>query len=258
MRISLVQTDILWENKTQNLERLRSILEKMSKETDLVVLPEMFSTGFTMNSQALAETNKGETIRLLKEWSHNFHIALAGSFIAVEKDKYFNRAFFITPNGEAYYYDKRHLFRMGKEPSAFTAGQAPSPIIIYKGWNICLSVCYDLRFPVWLRNQGNKYDLLLVVASWPEARRYAWETLLAARAIENQCYVCGVNRIGNDGNGIHHSGQSVLLNARGDKLIEFNDNEENIYTFSIDIKELNNFREKFPAWKDADFFSITE
>lgn len=256
MRISLVQTNIIWENKLQNLALLHSKLERLKGKTDLVVLPEMFSTGFTMNSSALAETNEGETIRSLKEWSRTFQVALAGSFIATEKGHYFNRAFFLTPSGEAYYYDKKHLFRMGKEPMAFTAGQAPSPIISYKGWNICLSVCYDLRFPVWLRNQENKYDLLIVVASWPDVRRYAWEILLAARALENQSYVCGVNRIGDDGNGIHHSGQSVLLNARGEKLVEFNDNEENIHTSSIDIEELNKFREKFPAWKDADSFSI--
>ena len=204
MRISILQTDIVWENKQENLRRLREKLETLRGTTEIVVLPETFSTGFSMDTASLAEPTTGETIATLRQWSEEYRLALAGSYIACEtaseggKPSYYNRAFFLTPEGNAYYYDKRHLFRMGHETEHFTPGNR-RPIIRYRGWNILLLVCYDLRFPVWSRNTSNEYDLLIYVANWPIPRRKVWDILLQARALENISYVCGVNRIGKDG-----------------------------------------------------------
>lgn len=257
IRISLIQTDIAWENKPENLRRTEEKLSRLSGLSDLAVLPEMFSTGFSMRSDLLAETIDGPTLSKLKEWSSRYELALAGSFIASVNGKFHNRAFFLTPDGEACFYDKKHLFRMGDEPNHFNAGSRYE-IVRYKGWNIRLAVCYDLRFPVWLRNAGNEYDLLIVVANWPEARRIAWETLLCARAIENQCYVCGVNRVGVDGNGFAHSGQSLLFDAKGNCLAGFDAHEEGVRTVEIDLDALRSFRRKFPVWKDADPFTFDQ
>ncbi|MCD8261667.1 MAG: amidohydrolase [Bacteroides sp.] len=256
MRISLVQTDIIWEDKKANTERILSRLAPLSGETDLAVLPEMFSTGFSMNSSELAESNAGDTITSLQNFTQKSRIALTGSFIAKDKGYYYNRAFFLTPEGDQYYYDKRHLFRMGNERNHFSAGNSPC-ILFYKGWNICLTVCYDLRFPVWCRNLNNRYDLLLVVANWPEARRKVWDILLQARAMENMAYVCGVNRIGTDGYGLQYTGGSVLYSAKGAPLLTFDNNQEAIKTLSLNIRELRGFRKKFPAWKDADPFTLS-
>ena len=189
MRISILQTDIVWENKQENLRRLHEKLETLRGTTEIVVLPETFSTGFSMNTASLAEPTTGETITTLRRWSEEYRLALAGSFIANEtapeggKPSYYNRAFFLTPEGDAYYYDKRHLFRMGHETEHFTSGYQ-RPIIRYRGWNILLLVCYDLRFPVWSRNRNNEYDLLICVANWPVPRRKVWDILLQARALE--------------------------------------------------------------------------
>ncbi|MCD8166432.1 MAG: amidohydrolase [Bacteroides sp.] len=256
MRISLVQTDIIWEDKKGNTEHILSRLAPLSGETDLAVLPEMFSTGFSMNSSELAESNAGDTITSLQNFAQESGIALTGSFIAKDKGHYYNRAFFLTPEGDQYYYDKRHLFRMGNERDHFSTGNTPC-VLSYKGWKICLTVCYDLRFPVWCRNLNNRYDLLLVVANWPEARRKVWDILLQARAMENMAYVCGVNRIGTDGYGLQYTGGSVLHSAKGIPLLTFDNNQEAIKTLSLDMRELREFREKFPAWKDADPFTLS-
>lgn len=255
LRISLIQTDIVWENKQENLSRLEKKIEKLTDATDIAVLPEMFSTGFSMKSEELAETIEGETITVLKQWSKKFNFAITGSFIALEGDTCFNRAFFLTPKGEEYYYDKHHLFRMGDEPNHFQAGNRKL-VFNYLGWNICLMVCYDLRFPAWCRNIQNEYDLFIIVASWPAPRRRAWEILLCARAIENLSYVCGVNRVGTDGHGLKYSGQSALYNAKGEIITEFTDGEEGIHTTKIDLASLRSLREKFPTWKDADRFTF--
>ena len=183
MRISILQTDIVWENKQENLRRLREKLETLRGTTEIVVLPETFSTGFSMDTASLAEPTTGETIATLRQWSEEYRLALAGSYIACEtasegrKPSYYNRAFFLTPEGNTYYYDKRHLFRMGHETEHFTSGNR-RPIIRYRGWNILLLVCYDLRFPVWSRNTSNEYDLLIYVANWPIPRRKVWDILL--------------------------------------------------------------------------------
>ena len=255
LRITIIQTEIIWENKQENLRSLRSKLEKLCGETDLVVLPEMFSTGFSMRSDVLSESITGMTITTLQQWASEFNLAIAGSYIACENTSYFNRAFFITPEGDSVFYDKRHLFRMGGETEAFAAGDKKS-IIHYRGWNICLLVCYDIRFPVWSRNVNNEYDLLIYVANWPAGRRSMWDILLKARAIENACYVCGVNRIGKDAFNIDYNGGSVVVSARGDVIAQVPDNEDHFATAKLNLKNLHLFREKFPTWKDADSFHI--
>jgi len=250
LKISIVQTDIAWENKQENLRMLREKLHALRGTTEIVVLPEMFSTGFTMKSRELAEPVSGITVRILKELAADFQLALCGSFICSERSNYYNRAFFITPEGEEFYYDKRHLFRMGNEAEYFSSGNNKL-IISYRGWNICLLVCYDLRFPV-----NNEYDLLIYVASWPQARRLAWDTLLCARALENMCYVCGVNRIGVDGNKLIYNGGSVVFSAKGEVLASVPDGEEGIETVSLSLISLQQLRDKFPVWKDADAFRL--
>lgn len=258
MRITLLQTDIVWEDKKANLNKLHTFLQQLSGSTDLVVVPEMFSTGFSMNSNTLAEYNNDTTVDLLKTWCAECQLALAGSFIASgESNKKYNRGFFITPDGMAHFYNKRHLFRMGKEPEYFDAGNKHL-LIDYKGFHISLLICYDLRFPVWSRNVNNGYDLLIYVANWPASRRKVWDILLKARALENMSYVCGVNRIGIDGNGLSHNGGSQLISAKGDIIVTVADNTEGYVTTSIDIDSLQHFRDKFPVWKDADQFGLKE
>lgn len=257
LRISIIQTNIIWENKQENLRLFRRKLKALCGTTEIVVLPEMFSTGFSMNSEILAETIEDNTISTLKQWAAEYGLAIAGSYIALgESGQYHNRAFFLTPEGQAHYYDKRHLFRMGQETEHFSAGKNPKQIFSYLGWNIRLLVCYDLRFPVWSRNVGNEYDLLIVVANWPEPRRLAWDTLLRARALENMSYVCGVNRVGTDNNKLTYNGGSVLYSAKGELLATIPDGQEGITTGTLDLLSLQQFREKFPAWKDADLFHL--
>lgn len=254
LRISMIQSDIVWENKQDNLRLLRRKLEALCGTTEIVVLPEMFSTGFSMHCEALAEPIEGETIGTLKQWATQYRLALAGSYIGSQDGKYYNRAFFLTPEGEEHYYDKRHLFRMGNEAEHFAAGEAPKQLIAYRGWNIRLLVCYDLRFPVWSRNVNNEYDLLMYVASWPEPRQLAWDILLRARALENLSYVCGVNRVGTDGNGLAYKGGSIVYSAKGEVLATFPYGQEGIVTATLHLDSLKQFREKFPVWKDADRF----
>ncbi|MDH6355588.1 omega-amidase [Dysgonomonas sp. PH5-45] len=254
MKISLIQTDIVWEDKARNLALTEEKIASLSGKTDLVILPEMFSTGFSMNSHNLAEANDGSTVSALKLWAQKYKVAICGSHIGQSAGKFFNRGFFITPDAE-YYYDKKHLFRMGEEPKHFEAGHSKL-IVNYKDFRICLQICYDLRFPVWSRNVDNEYDLLIYVASWPVPRIHVWDSLLVARAIENMAYVCGVNRIGTDGNGLNYSGGSRLIDAKGKILSSIQDGAEQIETIEISKAELDNFRQKFPVWKDADSFTI--
>lgn len=255
MKVSVLQTNIVWENKKENLKRLRDRLEELRGKTDIAILPEMFSTGFTMRSKELAEPVDGETITTLRLWAKEYKIALAGSYIASEQGQYYNRAFFLTPDGEAFYYDKKHLFRMGNEKEFFSAGDR-KVIIPYHGWNICLLVCYEVRFPVWSRNINNEYDLLIYVANWPVPRRRVWDTLLAARAIENMSYVCGANRVGTDGNELSYNGGSAIYSPKGEVIAIAPENEDSIVTTELNLNELKKFREKFPVWMDADTFEI--
>lgn len=255
MKVSILQSDIVWEDKQANLQKLQMNLEQLKEDTDLVVLPEMFSTGFTMNSHLLAEPMSGKTIFTLKEYAAQYQLALAGSFIATEESGYFNRAFFITPEGDVSYYDKKHLFRMGDEMNHFSAG-SERLIVSYKGWNICLLICYDLRFPVWARNRNNEYDLLIYVANWPASRQRVWDMLLPARALENMSYVCGVNRIGTDGNDLLYQGGSIIYSPKGEVLASVPPNEESTATADLSLSSLREFRSKFPVWKDADEFKL--
>lgn len=253
LRISTAQYDITWEDKPKNLLKIKQLLTDLKGKTDLVVLPEMCTTGFSMNVSALAETMDEETISTMKQWAIDFDVAICGSFIAKEGDNYYNRGFFITPDA-IWHYDKRHLFRMGDEPLHYNAGDNKL-IVKHKGFNICLLICYDLRFPVWARNRRNEYDLLIYVANWPVSRIKVWNTLLAARAIENMAYVCGVNRIGKDGLGIEYNGNSVLLDAKGN-ILSASDNTEKPQTVELSLSQLYEFRDKFPVWKDSDNFDI--
>lgn len=255
LRISMIQSHIIWEDKEENLSYFDELLRRVSGRTDLAVLPETFSTGFSMNVEALADPMDGTTVATIKGWAERYKMAVAGSFIAREEGKYYNRAFFVTPDGEASYYDKRHLFRMAGEDRHFSAGDKPL-VVRYKDWNICLQVCYDLRFPVWSRNVNNAYDLLIYVANWPEARKKAWKVLLQARAIENMAYVCGVNRVGVDGKGFAFRGDSMIYDARGKKLADAGKRDETTRTCVLSKTDLEAFRTKFPAWKDADAFQL--
>lgn len=254
LRISLFQMDIAWENKQLNLKKVEACAKTLSGKTDLLVLPEMFSTGFSMSPETLAETNDGSTISKLQKISSECDLALAGSFIAQSEGKYFNRGFFVTPDKQ-YFVDKKHLFRMGEESKHYEAGSSQM-IIPYKGFNISLFICYDLRFPVWSSNYNNKYDLALYVACWPEQRRVAWNTLLDARAIENSAYVCGVNRSGTDAMNLKYCGDSKLIDPKGNILAACQKSIEDVVTYELDLFNLKEYRRKFPVWKDADDFRI--
>ena len=255
MNISLIQTDIIWADKKANLQKTEEKIAILSGKTDLVVLPEMFSTGFCTDRIDLAETMQGLTVQTLIFWAQKYNLAITGSFIAEENGAIYNRAFFVFPNGRIETADKRHLFSLGGEDEIFTAGNEKL-IVNYKGFNVCVLVCYDVRFPVWSRNVNNEYDLLVYVANFPHVRMDAWDALLKARAIENQSYVCGVNRVGEDGMNIAYSGHSVLLDFKGNEILNFFENEENIKSAEIKKNTLENFRNKYAFWKDADKFEI--
>src|ERR1044071_1984275 len=258
LAITTIQSNLHWENKAANLSMFKEKIASI-EGTEIVVLPEMFSTGFSMNPEKLAETMDGETVEWMKKVSAENNIILTGSVIIEENGNYFNRLIWMLPNGQMGHYDKRHRFAFAGEDDKYTAG-TKRLIASVKGWKINLLVCYDLRFPVWSRQQPDKekspeYDLLIYVANWPERRSIAWKTLLVARAMENQCYVVGVNRVGNDGNNIYHSGDSMVVDPLGD-ILYYKKDEEEIATTIIDKTHLQNIREKFPFWRDADRFLI--
>lgn len=255
MNISLIQTDIVWADKKANLLKIEEKISALSGKTDLVVFPEMFNTGFCVDRIDLAETMDGETIQTLLAWAKKYDFAITGSFIAQENGGVYNRAFFVFPSGKTHTADKRHLFSVGGEDKIFRPGNEKL-IARYKGFNICTLVCYDVRFPVWSRNVDNEYDLLIYVANFPHIRMDAWDALLKARAIENQSYVCGVNRVGVDGMNVAYSGHSILLDFKGKEIIQFEENQEYIKSVEIDKKSLDDFREKYAFWKDADKFTL--
>ncbi|MDR1200531.1 MAG: amidohydrolase [Tannerellaceae bacterium] len=256
LRISMFQSHIIWEDRDENLRHYGELLSRIKGKTDIAVLPETFTTGFSMNVEKLADTMDGKTISTIRDWAKKYKLAIVGSFIAKENENYYNRAFLITPEDKEYYYDKRHLFRMGEEEKHFTPGTKQT-IVSYKGWNICLQVCYDLRFPVWSRNINNDYDLLIYVANWPEVRKEVWHSLLPARALENIAYVCGVNRTGLDGKGFNYRGDSMIYSPKGKKLADAGKREDIIRTCVLSKEELTDLRTKFPAWEDADTFTIS-
>ena len=255
MRISQIQDTIFWADKAGNLQKTGEKLASLAGQTDLVVLPEMFTTGFCTNELHLAETLDGETVKTLRFWAVKYQMAITGSFIASENDRIYNRAFFVFPNGKIQTADKRHLFSMGGEQNHFSVGNKRM-IVNYCGFNICVLVCYDIRFPVWARNNKNEYDLLIYVANFPESRVTDWNILLKARAVENQAYVCGVNRIGVDGLGISYNGHSSLLDFKANELLTFPNNETSVQSFELQLSPLERYREKFAIWKDADRFEL--
>lgn len=254
LTVAALQVDILWENIAGNQTMLANLLEDLPTDVDLVILPEMFTSGFTMNIEKVAEEMSGSTIEWLHSSANKHNFAIMGSFIVKETGHFYNRMVLVEPGGGIQTYDKRHLFRMGNEQDFYSQGEQRK-VFEYQGWRILPQICYDLRFPVWSRNR-NDYDLMVYVASWPESRRDVWSILLQARAIENQAYLVGVNRVGLDGTGLTYSGDSVVLNPKGIALSETKRGAEAIIIETLSFNELTSFREKFPAWMDADDFSI--
>jgi omega-amidase len=262
-----IQSDLHWEDKRANLQMFEEKIEGIKEKTEIVVLPEMFSTGFSMQPAKLAESMDGETVQWMKRVAAAKKIILTGSLIIEEQGNYYNRLIWMLPNGQYGVYDKRHRFAYGGEDEQFSAG-TKRLIASVKGWKLNLLVCYDLRFPVWARQTSAlprekvggeageaEYDILIYVANWPDRRIHAWRTLLQARAIENQCYVIGVNRVGKDGNGINYTGESMVIDPLGEVLYIGKD-EEHVFTIKLDKDHLTSVREKFPFWRDADRFQI--
>lgn len=253
MRIAIAQMDLTWRDETSNLRKVEQFAER-AQEADLLVLPEMFTTGFCMDAAELATTMESTVIQRLKEISKRYDLALYGSLMVVENAHYYNRGVFITPDGALHTYDKKHLFTPGTEAETYSAGKE-KVIVPYKGWNFCLQICYDLRFPVFVRNIQNEYDIILYVANWAESRISSWSRLLPARAIENMAYVCGVNRVGEDIYGAQ-GGASVLLDPLGNSLIACGKEEELRISEDLTKERLERMRQKFPVHKDADHFTI--
>lgn len=264
LTITTIQSNLNWEDKAANLGMFEEKINSIEDRTEIVILPEMFSTGFSMQPQLFAETMEGDTVDWMRRMAIDKKIIITGSIIIKEEDKFFNRLIWMLPNGDLGFYNKRHLFAYAGEDNHYSAGNKRL-IASVKGWKINLQVCYDLRFPVWARQSSAhlgrdektwpEYDVLIYVANWPERRSHAWKTLLCARAIENQCYAIGVNRVGNDGNNIYHSGNSLVIDPLGEVLYHKADDED-IFTIALERERLNEVRAKFPFWKDADHFNI--
>ncbi len=256
--VTLIQSDLVWEDKATNLFQFEKKINSINVASQIIVLPEMFSTGFSMKPSLLAEKMDGETVQWMKRIAAEQKKIITGSLIIEENNQYFNRLLWVLPNGAVGKYDKRHRFAFAGEDDFYTAGNKRL-ITSVNGWKINTQVCYDLRFPVWARQQSGtepEFDILLYVANWPEKRSYAWKSLLIARAIENQCYVIGVNRVGKDGNGVEHCGDSILVDPLGEVLYTKAQIEE-ISTHMLSKEKLFEVRNKFPFWKDADDFSIS-
>ncbi|HLO74540.1 MAG TPA: nitrilase family protein [Flavobacterium sp.] len=253
MRIALFQTQLAWENSEINRVFIEEYFLNEDESFDLLVLPEMFTTGFTMNPSAIAETMEGETISWLKQLAKKKTCAITGSLVIKESDNFYNRMVFVFPSGEVQFYDKRHLFTLAGEDKVYTKG-TEKIVINYNNWNICLQVCYDLRFPVFARNVEN-YDLLLYVANWPKPRINAWDTLLKARAIENMCYTIGVNRIGEDANQLEYPGHSQVIDFLGNQVLNC-ENDLGVFIINLDKQIQFEAREKFNFLNDRDDFSL--
>ncbi|PWK28599.1 putative amidohydrolase [Arcicella aurantiaca] len=283
LSVTIIQTDLYWENPTANLANLEEKIAQISSPTDLIILPEMFNTGFTMNVKSVAEPMNFTTFKWMKQQAKKTNAVVSGSYIVKEGENCYNRLIWMRPDGSFETYDKRHLFRMGGENNNFSGGEKRL-IVELKGWKICPLICYDLRFPVWSRqgftkgqsHEGTKaqsekievsdsqstihnsqltYDLLIYVANWPAVRSKVWDTLLQARAIENLSYCIGVNRVGGDGMGLHYNGNSAIIDFKGNQMF-FQTDSEVIHTQIITKQDLEDFRTKFPAFLDADDFEI--
>lgn len=258
LTVTLFQSDLHWQQPDANLAMFEEKIWANSLETDVIILPEMFTTGFTMDASNCAEPMRSRTFKWLQLQAEQTKAAITGSIIVKEKGNYFNRLLWVTPDGSHSLYDKRHLFRMADEHRTYTVGNT-RPVIEWKGWKICPQICYDLRFPVWsrnkLRNGSLEFDLLIYVANWPAPRISAWDVLLQARAIENSCYCVGLNRIGKDGMGIDYLGHSAVIDPRGTALF-YEDNKEVVKSITLSRSDLERYREKFPVHLDADDFDI--
>jgi len=256
LKLALIQPDIIWEDIDANLEALSKKIEGIGNNVDAIILPELFATGFTMRSKELAEGMEGKSVSWMQMTSDRCNCVIAGSLIIAQKDTCFNRFIWMAPGGIITTYDKRHLFSISGEDEHYTPGKS-NAITEINTFRIRPQVCYDLRFPVWSRNTG-EYDLLLYVANWPAVRRDAWISLLKARAIENQAFVIGVNRVGRDGTGINYSGDSLAYNAKGQIIASLPAGEAGTHIVHLSLQELMDFRQKFPVWKDADRFEIKD
>lgn len=260
LTITIIQTNLFWEDKAANLKMLQQKIEGIKEKTEVVILPEMFSTGFSMKPEGLAETMDGNTIQWMKDVSAKNKIILTGSIIIEEDGNYYNRLIWMLPNGQYGKYDKRHLFAFAGEHEHYSAGNKRL-IASVKGWKINLQICYDLRFPVWARQSPAQhelqYDVLINVANWPQKRSIAWKTLLQARAIENQCFVIGVNRVGEDGNQNIYQGDSLLIDPLGEILFH-QSMDECVSTFTLSKETITEIRGRFPFLNDADSFIMND
>lgn len=255
MKISILQYDTKWQDAKANLQYLDEKIAQLDTTVELVILSEMFTTGVTTDADKVSEKMNGTAIQKMLSWAKEYQIAICGSLLIEEKGKYYNRFIFVTPEQKVNTYDKRHLFRLGGEDKVIEPGKK-CDIITYKGWKIKPQICYDLRFPIWSRNtKEDQYDILIYVSNWPKSRNLAYESLLRARALENQVYVCACNRIGVDGSKIVYSGSSMIIDAKGQTLADAESKECSITT-DLSKDELNTFRSRFPVLNDGDVFSI--
>lgn len=255
LKVSLIQSDLVWHNAAANLDAFANKIAQVDEPTDLIILPEMFTTGFSMDAASLAEAMDGPSINWMRQQAAKMQAVIMGSIIINDNGQYFNRLIWMRPDGTYEKYDKRHLFAMAEEHKYYTSGKQVL-IVNYKGWNICPMICYDLRFPVWSRNIDLKYDVLIYIASWPNKRAYHWNALLQARAIENQSYVIGVNRVGTDGNGHEYNGDSCIIDSGWDQTIFHCEKEDCVHTATLSKGHLEKVREKLPFSKDADDFKV--
>lgn len=254
LKIALIQSNLVWEKPKKNRKNFLEKIESISEDIHIVVLPEMFSTGFTMHASAVAETMQGKTVTWMQELASNKNSVITGSLVITENNKFYNRLLFVEPSGAIQYYDKRHTFALAGEEKVYASGDKKL-IIDYKGWKICPLICYDLRFPVWSRNTEN-YDVLLYVANWPKPRILAWNTLLKARAIENMCYCVGVNRVGIDDAQNEYSGHSIVHDVLGNDMTAFKPNREQIEIVTLDKNHINYYRTKLKFLNDRDHFTL--
>lgn len=256
LKLALLQADLRWEDPVANRDLLSGMIDEIRQPADLIVLPEMFSTGFSMQADRLAQTLEGPDAQWMIRAAERADATVTGSIIIEENGRYFNRLLWVNPDGIGGMYDKRHLFRLADEQTTYTAGTA-RPVFRIRNFRVAPLICYDLRFPVWSRRSPSyDYDLLLYIANWPEKRGHAWRNLLPARAIENQCYVAAVNRVGLDGHGMEHRGDSILLDYRGEVLADAKPGATAVIECSIELEPLVKFREQFPFWQDADRFHL--
>lgn len=256
MRIAILQYPVIWADKEKNLRLACERLRALRGKTDVALLPEMFTTGFCTDQPELAESTEGLTMQMLQGIADECEMAIAGSFICREDERLYNRGFFIKPYEKPDFIDKAHLYAHGGEDRFFTAGHKRT-VVEYMGVRFRLLICYDLRFPVWARQDNdNMYDILLVSANWPQVRINYWDALIAARATENQCYICAANIVGDDNLGMHYNGHSIAYDSYLNPVVHFNDDEEGTKIANLDIDRLWHFRQVLPLWKDADGYNM--